>query len=305
MRPAENYTRHVLTAFGLTLALMASFQVYIFREPARIAADEARDKLIAVTLGRGLYEENCAMCHGKEGEGVDGPPLNDINLLTSASDETIFSLISSGVPGTEMPAWGQVHGGPFTDQEVGQIVAFVREWEEGAPDRQAMAMKGDPVNGLLIFKDTCTICHGQDGSGTERAPALNDLDKLSQFDDEWYRETITKGRPAQGMPTWGTVLSPIETRDLIALLRAWERGQEVHLPGPAEEIQEAVHMFGHGDMHAAEHFLQRAADGAEGHLLEVINEALKALESEDWDAVEEALEAAGDHMGVEGGGHDH
>lgn len=298
MRPRENYTPHVATTLVLTLAILISFQAYIWREPARIAADEKRDELIAVTKGRGLYSQNCAMCHGEEGEGVDGPPLNDKTFLAETSDETIFSLISSGVPGTEMPAWNQAHGGPFTDEQTRQLVAFIRSWEPDAPDRQAIAMAGDPVNGLSIFNSTCIVCHGENGQGSDRAPVLNDPTKLAQFDDAWFVDTITEGRPAKGMPTWGTVLSPVQVRDLVALLRAWERGETVQPPGPEEELAEALHMLGHGDLHAAEHALESAAQGASGELLAAVNGALEAVEAGDDAAAETAIQQALELLGV-------
>ena len=222
MRPRENYTPFVAVFFGLTLTIIAAFQIYIFREPARIAADEARDKSMAVTEGRSRFVAYCTACHGKQGEGVAGPPLNDRQFLAETSDQTMFSLISSGVPGTKMPAWNQSLGGPFTDQQVSQLVAFIRNWEPTAPDRHAAAQKGDPAKGLVIYKSTCIICHGENGQGTDRAPALNDPAKLAQFDDAWYANTITAGRLAKGMPTWGTVLSPQQIRDLVALLRTWQ-----------------------------------------------------------------------------------
>lgn len=299
MRPKENYTRHVSVALILTIAILVSFQIYIFREPARIAADEKRDQLIAVTEGRSSYAENCAMCHGEEGEGVDGPALNDKQFLASAADDTIFSVISSGIPSTEMPAWNQAHGGPFTDEQVRALVAFIRSWESDAPDRQAMAMAGDPVQGLVIFNSTCIVCHGQEGSGTERAPALNDPAKLDQFDDEWYVDTITEGRPAQGMPTWGTVLSPEQVHDLVALLRIWERGETVQPPGPEERVAEALHMLEHGDMHAAEHALEEAIQGATGDILAALNKAMAALEDGDMAAAEAALQEAQSLLGME------
>lgn len=112
MRKTENYSRHLFVSLVLTAAILISFQLYIFREPERIAADEKRDQLIVITEGRALYDENCAMCHGEQGESVDGPPLNDKPFLANTADETIFSLIGSGVPGSEMPAWSQAHGGP-------------------------------------------------------------------------------------------------------------------------------------------------------------------------------------------------
>ena len=299
MRPKENYTRHVSVAFILTIAILVSFQIYIFREPARIAADEKRDQLIAVTEGRSLYAENCAMCHGEEGEGVDGPALNDKQFLANTADTTVFSVISSGIPNTEMPAWNQAHGGPFTDEQVRSLVAFVRNWEPDAPDRQAMAMAGDPVQGLVIFNSTCIVCHGEAGVGTDRAPALNDPAKMAQFDDEWYVDTITEGRPAQGMPTWGTVLSPEQIHSLVALLRVWERGLTVQPPGPEEGVAEALHMLEHGDMHAAEHVLEDAMQGATGDVLVALNKAMTALEDGDMAAAEAALQEAQSLMGIE------
>ncbi len=289
MRAPENYTPFVAIAAGLTIAILAAFQIYIAREPARIAADQTRDRLIAVSAGRALYAQNCAVCHGEQGEGIDGPPLNDRKFLANTPDLTIFSLISSGVPGTEMPAWNQAHGGPFTDEQIRQLVAFIRSWEADAPDRQALAMIPDPVNGLKIFNSTCVVCHGENGQGTDRAPALNDPTKLAQFDDEWYADTIAEGRPAKGMPTWGTVLAPDEIRDIIALFRAWEGGEVIELPGIEEDIAEAMHMLEHGDLHAAEHLLEHIAGSASGEALTAINKAREAIEAGDGAAAEVAL----------------
>ncbi|MBI3359808.1 MAG: cytochrome c [Chloroflexi bacterium] len=69
--------------------------------------------------------------------------------------------------------------------------------------------------------------------GTDRAPALHDLQRLKQFDDAWYRETVTKGRPARGMPTWGTVLSPRQIDDVIALLDTWRAGKPTPVVTPS------------------------------------------------------------------------
>jgi cytochrome c oxidase cbb3-type subunit 3 len=292
MRQRENYTPFVAIAFVLTLAIITSFQIYILREPARVAADEARDKSQAVDEGRSLFVAYCPVCHGQQGEGVDGPSLNDKQFLAETTDQTIFSLISSGVPGSEMPAWNQLNGGPFTDQQVRQLVAFIRNWEPTAPDRRAEALKGDPAQGLLIFDSTCFICHGENGQGTDRAVALNDPARLAQFDDEWYTNTIAQGRPAQGMPTWGTVLSPQQIRDLVALLRAWQRGETVNLPGPGEHLHNAAHALEHGEVADAELHLEQAVQVASGEQLDVINQALDALKKGDTAAAREAVEKA-------------
>ena len=230
MRAQENYTPHVAIALGLTVAILAAFQVYLLREPGRIAGVLAADKSQAVQAGAALFGQNCATCHGNQGEGDIGPALNDKTFLASTADDTIFSVISSGVPDTQMPAWNQSHGGPLTDQSVNQLVAFIRSWEPNAPNRRAAAVVGDPARGATIFSSVCFICHGDNGAGTARAPALNDPTLLSQFDDTWFKNTITAGRPAQGMPTWGTVLSPPQITDLVALIDQWRTAAKVVAP---------------------------------------------------------------------------
>jgi len=222
MRPTENYLPLVATAAALTFAVLAAFEVYVLREPTRIAADEGRDRQAATASGGQLFARNCATCHGEHGEGSeDGPALNSRQLLNTTSDATIFSVVSSGVPNTKMPAWNQRLGGPLTDDEIRQLSVFIRAWQATAPDLGQAARKGDAALGSAIFNSTCVICHGENGKGTSRAPTLNDPQRLRQLDDAWYRNTISKGRPAQGMPTWGTVLSPTQINDVLALIDSW------------------------------------------------------------------------------------
>lgn len=236
MRRKENYKPFTATALGLTLAIIITFQFYIWREPARIRADEEADRAFAIGVGGTLYAGNCAACHGAMGEGGAGPALNSRELLKMVSDEALFSLARTGVPGTIMPAWGQDFGGPFTDQQVMQIVAFVRSWEPTAPEIEPETTEPDPIRGATIFAQTCAICHGPDGQGTQRAPALNDLERLQKLDDTWYRNTIGRGRPAKGMPTWGTVLSPLQINDLVALIASWRAGETVSADIPLARL---------------------------------------------------------------------
>jgi len=227
MRPRESHTPFVAAGLALTLAILAVFQVYLLREPSRIQAVEAADRLASETAGGRLYADNCAACHGTDGEGNVGPALNSRGLLQLTADEVLFSLIRTGVPGTVMPAWGQSFGGPFTDEQAMQLVAFIRAWEATAPEITPTVVTPDPVRGATIFAETCFICHGENGQGTDRAPRLNDPATLRDFDDAWYRKTIAHGRPAKGMPTWGTVLSPQQIDDVVALIAAWREGQTV------------------------------------------------------------------------------
>jgi S-disulfanyl-L-cysteine oxidoreductase SoxD len=221
MRPKENYSRYLVAGLILSVAVLVSFQVYILREPQRIAAVSNEDKTLAVAAGQQLFKDNCVTCHGANGEGDIGPALNDSTFLKTTADNTIFSVISSGVPGTQMPAWNQQYGGPLTDENVTQLVAFLKSWQATAPDLRNAPLKGDSGNGIVIFNSVCATCHGANGIGIDKTPALNDGTHLSQFDDAWYKDTIMKGRPAKGMPTWGTVLAPQQIADLLALIDEW------------------------------------------------------------------------------------
>jgi mono/diheme cytochrome c family protein len=283
MRSRENHTPFVGAAFGLTLAILAVFQIYLWREPARIQAVEAADRLAAEAAGRELYAENCVACHGANGEGRVGPPLNSRELLKATSDETLFSLTRTGVPGTVMPAWGQAGGGPFTDEQLTQLVTFIRAWEPTAPEIIPVADTPDPVRGATIFAGTCFICHGENGQGTDRAPALNDPARLKDFNDAWYRNTIAYGRPAKGMPTWGTVLSPAQINDLVALLAAWRQGQEVKAVISLEKhLTSALFALRGFDAADVVYHLTAAQAQADSTLARGIQEVLNLLEARDW-----------------------
>lgn len=62
----------------------------------------------------------------------------------------------------------------------------------------------------------CAHCHGMDGKGTDRAPALRDLRKKISTDK--MHDQIVHG--GQGMPAFGDSLKPEEVDDLVSFLRA-------------------------------------------------------------------------------------
>jgi cytochrome c oxidase cbb3-type subunit III len=255
---SENYDRLLSIGLGLTLALFMMFGIYWLDEPTRMVTAAERLQTARAEHGRLRFAENCAICHGPAGEGVTAPTMNSQEFLSSASDDVIFSLIRSGVPGTAMPSWAQAYGGPFTDDEVRDVVAFIRSWEPTAPPASSRPRPADPERGAALFASACFACHGPDGHGAG-APAVNERARLNQFDDEWYRQTIAQGRPARGMPTWGTVLSPRQIDDLVALFAAWRRGETITAVTPADEyLQLALMALTRGDLPNAEYYLENA-----------------------------------------------
>jgi len=96
----------------------------------RAARDQQRTY---ARLGEGLFANNCAACHGRAASGDSGPTLNSKQFLTSTSDEQMRLLIAGGVSGTSMPAWSLDFGGPLTDEQIRQLVAYLRSLEPNAP----------------------------------------------------------------------------------------------------------------------------------------------------------------------------
>jgi cbb3-type cytochrome c oxidase subunit III len=79
-----------------------------------------------------LYADNCASCHGPEGEGNEGPALANRVFLETATDSYMFETIRSGRSGTSMPAFGEPSTlrPLLTDDEIESVVARIRGWEE-------------------------------------------------------------------------------------------------------------------------------------------------------------------------------
>ena len=290
MYSRENYRPHIVAAFVLTVGILVSFQVYIAREPARIEADETADQELALAAGRDLYSDNCADCHGADGEGGIGPAFNSQQLLSQTTDEVFFSLTRTGIPGTGMPAWSQAFGGPFTDEQIMQLVIYIRAWEPNSPELIAEVTEPDPVQGAAIYTRTCSVCHGQDGLGTDTAPAINNARRLSRLDDTWYRNTIAHGRPAKGMPTWGTVLSPTQINDLVALIGVWREGETVTADiSLATYLSNATFAVRNFDAIDAEFFLNAAFTKATSSQQAQIRAVIALVQAGDWNAAQSGI----------------
>jgi cytochrome c oxidase cbb3-type subunit III len=85
-----------------------------------------------IKAGERFFLGNCSTCHGKLGNG-EGPrayflnprPRNfhDEYSHTFLNRPALFAVITTGKPGTVMPAWGKV----LSDQEIANVAEFVFE----------------------------------------------------------------------------------------------------------------------------------------------------------------------------------
>jgi len=75
-------------------------------------------------LGAALFDQNCVVCHGANGEGRIGATLAK-PWSSLRPDLSIKATISNGVEGSPMPAWSQANGGPLAETDIDNLVAFI------------------------------------------------------------------------------------------------------------------------------------------------------------------------------------
>jgi len=84
----------------------------------------------AIAQGERLFSITCTSCHGTSGYGSPlAPALNNSLFLSTTSDTQIHQIISMGVPGTLMPAWGA----RLNEADINSIIAYLRSLEATAP----------------------------------------------------------------------------------------------------------------------------------------------------------------------------
>jgi cytochrome c oxidase cbb3-type subunit 3 len=104
-----------------------------------------------IQRGEVVYQENCATCHGENGEGISAPALGNQSALAHNKDEFIRYAIEKGRDGTPMVS--------FTDtlsaQDIDNVTAYIRSratgWTRGnlalrelpTPDEYVINPEGD------------------------------------------------------------------------------------------------------------------------------------------------------------------
>jgi len=107
--------------------------------------------LRAADTGETLFQTHCAACHGPKGDGGRGSNLAQRKLPRAPDDAALSSIITLGIPGTQMP------GTRMTEDENRQLVAYVRSLGRSQPE----PVSGDRANGERLFwtKGNCGACH--------------------------------------------------------------------------------------------------------------------------------------------------
>ena len=127
----------------------------------------------AAKAGEYEFRINCALCHGLGAKGGGrGPDLTRAVKKHTHNDVEMFQVISTGIPGTAMPANGtNGQGVGMTDREIWQIITYIRSQEVKAPATSA----GKAAHGKELFYGdaNCSLCHMVNGKGGRLGPDLS------------------------------------------------------------------------------------------------------------------------------------
>lgn len=171
-----------------------------------------------------LYKQNCSACHGNN--GTAGPALDLANprYQTLVDDASLKRWITSGMPGTQMPAFGESAGGLLTEKQIDALVAGMRKrWSPEKADKVNMpayaeAGSGDVERGAQVYRAACLSCHQQQ--------KITDPTYLSLISDQALRTIVIAGRPDLGHPDSRHMrpdgpLSDQDVTDVVAYLNSF------------------------------------------------------------------------------------
>ena len=129
----------------------------------------------AAKAGEYEFRINCALCHGLGARGGGrGPDLTRPVKKHAHNDAEMFQIVSSGIPGTAMPANGtNGQGVGMTDEEIWEIITYIRSLEAKATSKPL----GNAAHGKeLFYGDTnCSLCHMVNGKGGRLGPELSSV----------------------------------------------------------------------------------------------------------------------------------
>jgi cytochrome c oxidase cbb3-type subunit 3 len=199
--------------------LAGTFQPYEGRPISELAGDPR-----AIQLGRSIFANTCATCHGSSAQGAPGyPDLTDDIWHWGGSPERVLETVLDGREGV-MPQWGTVLTGMGGENAVLAVATYVRSLSQDVPENDYFAAQGKS-----LYEGVCVACHGVDGKGNQDlgAPDLTDDYSLYGNSVETIMETIREGRHGV-MPAHRELLG--ETRSRLVAAYVWSLS---NTPAPA------------------------------------------------------------------------
>jgi quinol---cytochrome-c reductase cytochrome c subunit len=143
--------------------------------PAASASITAQPLSPGGSAGRGLYQQDCAWCHGTQGEGT----LRGPNLMGVGAASADFVLRTGRMPIVNVERQPQRKTPAYTPRQIAELDAFVASLGPGPPIPVADPQAGSLGEGSQLYQVNCAACHSSTGIGGAltnglQAPGLQD-----------------------------------------------------------------------------------------------------------------------------------
>src|SRR5579862_3054129 len=156
---------------------------------------------IDLGAGAGLFAKNCASCHGDHGQGTgqgpDAPPaIGTSAMMHGVSPALSYRVVSVGVRGTAMPAWGS-------------SLSADQRWNAVAYLTSLRRTPAEQAEGEGLYLQRCASCHGVTGTGaaaqyshdlSHLPPAIGTFVWQAERSDSALVSIIRSGAPGTAMP---------------------------------------------------------------------------------------------------------
>jgi high-affinity iron transporter len=195
------------------------------RFAASLGADAALDlptRQVDLAAGQRIYEARCASCHGANalgngpasaGMNPPPPPLGSAPDMRDVTPALMYRVISVGIGGTPMPAFGN----DLSADERWDVVAYIIGLQHPAP---AVAQ------GEGVFALQCASCHGTSGLGdgdlarrlSKLPPEIGSFAWQTERSDAQMADAIRNGVPGTPMPA-SRGMHDVDLESAVAYLR--------------------------------------------------------------------------------------
>jgi cytochrome c oxidase cbb3-type subunit 3/ubiquinol-cytochrome c reductase cytochrome c subunit len=186
-----------------------------------------------------LYGENCAGCHGANGQGGAAIALANPEYQALIDDATLRDIIAHGEKGTLMPGFSMQAGGELADAQIDALMREMRaRWAKpnafggDTPPPYKATHAGDAGHGQQVYAAACASCHGESAQKPGKNGSILDGSLLSLINEQTIRSVVIAGRPDIGQPDWRNHIQghPL-TDDEITNVTAWLIAQRPARPG--------------------------------------------------------------------------
>jgi cytochrome c oxidase cbb3-type subunit III len=157
----------------------------------------------AVNIGKNIFANHCAACHGGNGKGARGyPNLTDTDWLWGGTPDQVLSSILNGREAV-MPGWGAALS---EGSQLESVTMYVQSLSTGHSSPLS-------VQGRQAFESICASCHGKDGKGNTSLGAPNLTDNVWLYGNEYETLLASIGEGRNGvMPAHSVLIGDTRAR---------------------------------------------------------------------------------------------